>query len=206
MSWWEVSFPVTGFSGFYVTGPLSTPLPVVLVNFTGSRQGTGVLLNWQVGVESGLLRYEVEGSVDGVAFSTLGNVLADGSSSYQYFVAAPSAGLHFYRLKMVNTDGSSSYSSVAVVDLSAAAGSAGVQVLSNPFTSFCVIRVVSGMAGPAQLRLTDISGKILWRSQVALVAGVNTYTLPSAATLAKGIYLLSVSGGQMMETVKVVKE
>ncbi len=210
-NWWEVSFPVTGFSGFYVTGPLSLPLPVVIEHFSGMMQGTGVLLNWQVGVESGLLRYEVQGSGDGATFSTVGVVgagsgSAAGSSAgaYQYFVADPSAGSNFYRLKMVNTDGTFAYSNVVVVDL--AAGGRGVEVLSNPFSSSCAVRVTTVSGGTVGLRLMDISGKVLWSSEMVLGVGVNTFVLPSSAALAKGVYLLSVVGGNVRETVKVVKE
>jgi hypothetical protein len=204
MSWWEVSFPVTGFSGFYVTGAISTPLPVVFERFSGVAQGTGVLLSWQVGVESGVLRYEVEGSTDGVVYTTLGDVLASGAAAYHYFVADPAVGANYYRLKLVNTDGSFSYSTVVVVNIPV--GTSGVQVLSNPFTTSCTIRVTAAAGGPVALRLTDISGKTLWHCQSTLSAGVNTFALPLAGELARGLYLLTVSGGRVQETVKVVKE
>ena len=213
-NWWEVSFPVTGFSGFFVTGPLAFPLPVVVEHFSGMMQGTGVLLNWQVGVESGLLRYEVQGSTDGVNYSTVGAVAAGsgvssggsgsgGASSYQYFVVNPAAGSDFYRLKLVNTDGTFAYSNVVAVDVAAGHG---VVVLSNPFTSSCTVRVTAVSSGTVNLRLMDISGKVLWSSEMVLGVGVNTFVLPSTAALAKGVYLLSVVGGDVRETVKVVKE
>jgi hypothetical protein len=219
-NWWEVSFPVTGFSGFYVTGPTSLPLPVVLEHFGGMLQGTGVLLNWQVGVETGLLRYEVQGSADGVVFGLLGAVAAAGGSAsagaggggataagagaYQYFVADPSPGENYYRLKMVNTDGTFAYSPVVVVDVTE--GGRGVEVLGNPMGASCMVRVTAESGGPVRLRLTDISGKVLWRSERMLGVGVNTFPFAPAGALARGVYLLTVSGGQVEVTVKVVKE
>lgn len=211
-SWWEVSFPVTGFSGFYVTGPISAPLPVVLEGFGGVLQGTGVLLNWVVGLETGLLSYEVEGSTDGVAFSALGSVLptssgasSSGAGSYQYFVADPAVGANYYRLKMVNTDGTFSYSNVAVVEF--AGHGAGVRVLGNPLFAGSVVQVTAVSGGPVSLRLTDISGKTLWVRSAVLGVGVNTFALSSSTgSLARGVYLLTVVSGEMRETVKVVKE
>ena len=225
-NWWEVSFPVAGFSGFYVAGPVGLPLPVTLERFTGMLQGTGVLLNWQVADETGFLRYEVEGSADGVGFSPLGAVAAASSptaapsgtagasgaagagpgwaGAYQYFVADPAMGENYYRLKMVNADGTFTYSPIVVVDVSS--GGRGVVVLSNPFVSSCTLRVTVGSGGPVSMRLMDMSGKVLSTSVLTLVAGVNTFVLPGTSGLAAGVYLVSLVGSQVRATVKVVKE
>jgi SprB repeat len=45
---WEVTIPVTGFSGFYVHTNLFAPLPITLNYFNGTRQGNNHLLNWKV--------------------------------------------------------------------------------------------------------------------------------------------------------------
>jgi len=205
-NWWEVTFPVTGFSGFFATGPTSFPLPVVLERFGGAPQGTGVLLTWKVGVESGFSRYEVESSVDGVAYSNIGVVAGSGSGGeYQFFDGAAAAGNNFYRLKMVDIDGGFTYSNVVVVNIANRSGKV-VQVMSNPFASACTIRVTAPMAGPFSLRLTDISGKTLWQENKVLGVGVNTLVLVQTSGLAKGMYILTVVGKQVQETVKLVKE
>ena len=208
-NWWEVSFPVAGFSGFYVAGPVGLPLPVRLERFTGVMQGTRVLLKWQVADEVGFLRYEVEGSAGGVAFSPLGVVAAGasgagGAGAYQYFVGNPWVGENFYRLKMVNDDGTFTYSPVVVVDVTS--GGRGVVVLSNPFTTSCTLRVTAVSGGPVSVRLMDLSGRLLSNSVFTLVAGVNTFVLPGTSGLASGVYVVSLVGGEMRETVKVVKE
>jgi hypothetical protein len=208
-SWWEVSFPVTGFSGFYITGPISQPLPLVLTRFSGMLQGAGVLLSWQVEQESGLAQYDVEGSTDGVSYLNVGEVASAGGAaggsggSYQYFVADPAVGENYYRLKMVNTDGTFSYSNVVVV---AVAGSGqGITVLGNPFVTSCMVRVTAATGAPVSLRLTDISGKLLWHEEMVLSAGTTTFILPQTAGLAPGVYLLSLMGTSIQQTVKVVK-
>ncbi len=203
--WWEVTFPVTGFSGFFATGPTGFPLPVVLERFSGAPQGTGVLLTWKVGVESGLLRYEVESSVDGAEYKNIGGVGVEGSEVYQFFQEDPAAGNNFYRLKMVDIDGAFVYSNVVVVNIANGPRKL-VRVLGNPFASACTIRVAASEAGPFSLRLTDISGKTLWEEYKVMDVGVNTIELRQTGLLTKGIYMLTVIGKQVRETVKLVKE
>ncbi|HWB92485.1 MAG TPA: hypothetical protein VG605_11555 [Puia sp.] len=236
-SWWEVSFSVTGFSGFYVTGPMAFPLPVVLEGFGGLKSGSGVLLNWKVAEESGLARYEVQRSDDGVGFSTVGEVVASGAASgsgtvsgsgaggsssgaegsssgaaaggagsYRFFDGAPVAGKNFYRLRMVNMDGSFTYSQVIVVDVTAEEGGQWVRAQRNPWSGACSVVVTAEAGGQVSMRLADVSGKALWHGDWTLGAGANTLLLPQTATLAPGIYFLSVLGRQGMQTIKLVKE
>ena len=206
-NWWEVTFLVTGFSGFFATGPTSFPLPVVLERFGGAAEGTGVLLTWKVGVESGFSRYEVESSVDGNGYKNIGVVAARsaGGGEYQFFDGDVAAGNNFYRLKMVDIDGAFTYSNVVVVNIANGSGKV-VQVMCNPFAGACTIRVAAPVAGPFSLRLTDISGKVLWQENRVMGVGVNTFALGQTSGLAKGMYLLTVVGKQVQETVKLVKE
>ena len=49
-NWWEVSFPVTGFSGFYIS-TANIALPLTLLNFNGNLKNNNVLLNWKTSEE-----------------------------------------------------------------------------------------------------------------------------------------------------------
>jgi hypothetical protein len=203
-NWWTVTFTVTGFSGFFVTGPVGIPLPVTLESFSGQPRSGGVLLSWTVGIETGMASYEVDGSSDGVGFTRLGTVAAAGASGYQYFDADGSAGDHFYRLRMVNLDGTYSYSNIVLVKI--AGENRAVQVLGNPVSGNCTVRIVAASAGQVNLRLADVSGKTLWVGSARVGVGANTIVLPGMDRFAAGVYVLSVDGGQVKGTVKVVKE
>ena len=91
-----------------------------------------------------------------------------------------------------------------LVKIAAGAGSA-VQVLGNPVGASCTLRIVTGSAGQVSLRLTDVSGKVLWQGNAAVGVGSNTIVLPGMDRFARGVYLLRVEG-QVRGTVKVVKE
>ena len=218
-NWWEVSFSVTGFSGFYVTGAIGVPLPVDLEDFGGVASGSGVLLSWKVGIETGLSRYEVQRSTDGVGFATIGSVQPGGR---QFYDGSAVVGSDFYRLRMVNVDGSFTYSKVVVVDVSGSASSGAaagwVRVLGNPFSGACSVAIVgpaggsggSGASGAGlgivSLRLASASGVVIWRSEVAVGVGGTVVQLDATSRLASGVYFLTVMGAQGQETVKLVKQ
>lgn len=89
----------------WTAGNSSAPLPVQLLNFKGQRQDAeNVLLTWQTASETNNLGFEVEMSIDGVNFQTLGFIDGAGNSnilkSYQ-FVVNQNTNAH-YRLQMID--------------------------------------------------------------------------------------------------------
>jgi len=219
-NWWEVSFSVTGFSGFFATGPIGVPLPVVLEDFGAVASGPGVLLSWKVGEETGLSYYVIQRSLDGevfdsvgVAFDAAGAALGSAGTPFgsagaaatgdrQFFDGSALIGKNFYRLKLVNVDGSFTFSQVVVVSLDGSpAGSRWVYLLGNPVHGTAT--VMAAVSGPVSMRLTSASGQVIWVRQRMLSAGANTIGM---GELASGVYFLTVVGGQGEQTVRVVRE
>jgi hypothetical protein len=138
-NWWEVGFPVTGFSGFFVTGLINSVLPVTVRQVTASKTNDGVLVEWQVGNEVNFLHYEVETRHDGNGFSTVGIVAATNNTSYNFLHGNPVAGINYYRLKLVDIDGNFSYSRTVSClndDLNYS-----VRILKNPFVQNLQLKV-----------------------------------------------------------------
>jgi hypothetical protein len=109
------------FSEFYLGGSPS-PLPVVLTSFAATAGASGtVRLAWATASEVNSQAFEVERSLDGVAFSKVGQVAAAGTSStartYGLLDAALPAGASqlYYRLRQVDQDGTAHYSPVCAV-------------------------------------------------------------------------------------------
>lgn len=96
--------------------PFGTILPVRLISFTAIPQGSAVLLKWIVGVEDNVLKYEIEYSVNGVSFTTIGNKTATGSRDYLYAHLTPSKGFNYYRLKTIDKNGRVVYSEIRKVN------------------------------------------------------------------------------------------
>lgn len=87
---WEVSFDVTGFSGFFVKTQ-DAALPVTFGNISASIKDGQLLVNWQTLSETNNSHFSIEASADGVSFTPIGRVASlstEGNStstqSYQF--------------------------------------------------------------------------------------------------------------------------
>ena len=95
-----------------------TPLPLDLIQFSGSNKNTSAELYWQTASEINVKGFSVEKSNDGISFRALEeNILAKGASFNTYmYVDAHLETKSYYRLLMKDNDGSSRYSKVIFVD------------------------------------------------------------------------------------------
>ncbi len=117
---WEVSFEVTGFSGFFVQGA-SDPLPVQLISFEAGVRENDAVLSWLVADAENFSHFELQKSSDARQFKTFGRVAFTGAHKHYEAIdknlvqEASEDGKLYYRLKMIDTDGSFAYSKIEQV-------------------------------------------------------------------------------------------
>jgi hypothetical protein len=94
---WEVTFDVTGFSGFFVK-TTGDALPVDFGEINATIKGSSLFVNWRTLSETNNSHFEIEASIDGKAFVKIGEVKSnaeDGTSaspiSYQFSTTEQSA-------------------------------------------------------------------------------------------------------------------
>jgi len=209
-SLWSVTFDVTGFSGFFVSGTPIVPLPLTLINFSGQAESAGNLLTWQTASEENTAYFEVQRAIRGTAsFEDLGRVAAAGNSSltrqYNYTDALASTHpAYSYRLKMVDEDGRYTYS--PIVTLQPAVPSLNVVVAPNPFVTPVSLTVGSPAAGAATVVVLNMNGARLVERSVVLQKGDNALDVSMIAGLPQGVYFLQVTTGTQQQTAKFVKE
>jgi hypothetical protein len=176
--------------------PVSTPLPVHLLTFTGEKQANSAQLVWTSASEESFRGYSVERSTDGRAFSEVGFVIARGAVTTQRYnyndnLVGLTTPYVYYRLRLVDLNGSYSYSAVVRLAL----GSDGAQsmiVLGNPVTTGAIrLQVNSAGATLARISVTDIGGRIVASRQLQLYTGSSTLSLALPAQLAKGTYTIT---------------
>ncbi|MFK7809466.1 MAG: T9SS type A sorting domain-containing protein [Saprospiraceae bacterium] len=113
-----VEIPLTG-TPVFLRDFINTALPVELASFVATPQEKQVLLTWLTLSELNSDYFEIEHSVNGVDFNTIGKVRAKGNSvisqHYEYNHTQPSIGYNYYRLKQTDLDGTSSYSKIKQV-------------------------------------------------------------------------------------------
>lgn len=111
---------VSAFGEFAVAGNTSVnPLPVQWISVKASWKGEDVTVNWQTASEDRNDRFEIERSVDGLLFETIGFVRGKGRvnqvSTYDFYdskVGLVNRPVLYYRIKQIDSDGNFSYSSM----------------------------------------------------------------------------------------------
>jgi Leucine-rich repeat (LRR) protein len=190
--WWIVSFPVSGFSGFFLSTS-AVPFPLTLLTFTGAPNGYAVDLQWTTTDEENASVFGVQRSADGVAFNTIGSVPAKntlGEYGYVFTDANPLAGNNFYRLKLQDLGGQFTYSPIVEVSMAAQAG--GLLAYPNPAVSNTSIIFQSAGAAPYTIRITDASGKLMAQLAGMSAVGSNKIDL-DVHSFASGAYTVTIT-------------
>ncbi|OQP65341.1 hypothetical protein A3860_16880 [Niastella vici] len=148
-----------------VNWPPAAPLPVSLVNYTGSRSGNNVTLQWTTTFESNNTGFEIQRSIGNSAYEKVGFVATkadNGNSStqlaYQFREENLARGNSWYRLVQIDKDGTRTVMPVKGVrgleELSK------VTVYPNPGKSGNM-NVLFGSSAIRDIIITDMGGRIL---------------------------------------------
>jgi hypothetical protein len=191
-SWWTVTFPVSGFSGFFLSTKI-VPLPLTLLQFTGVVEGKTVGLSWKTTNELNTSQFVVERSGNGSSFNAIGTVAATnlaGENDYQFTDAAPLAGDNSYRLKIVDVNGKSTYSTIVLI--SAGGQSGAYLVYPNPVHGLASVVFNTSSPGKYCMQVIDPLGRPLQVLNGVSVAGANKVDIEMGGYSA-GVYTIVIS-------------
>jgi hypothetical protein len=198
---------VTSFSPFsFGSAAGGGALPVEMTSFTGHVVPEGVALNWTTQIEINNDRYNVERSVDGVTFETIGEVSGAGNSSvekhYEYIDTDPKEGLLYYRLKQVDIDGAFENSELVSVLIKGSEGPTVTwAIYPNPAQS--KIEISGGETGKlVEVEITDQTGRSI--SHAAVTFGNNESL--DVSTLSPGMYILKLVGADGVGSQRFIKQ
>lgn len=196
----------TGFSQFFLVSA-NTTLPLQLITFNATALNEGASLNWNTGNEFSNKGFNVQKSLDGINFNTIGFVAGKnqntnaGNYSYTYFDSAIQQGItYFYRLEQADVNGKSAFSPVRSVKLAGA----GTKLIVYPNPTKSIAHVVTGKTMVATINLTDVNGKTVW-SMARQNLGSNGFDVPMK-NLPPGVYMLWLQENQTRQSIKIVKE
>jgi F5/8 type C domain/Secretion system C-terminal sorting domain len=181
----------------------STPLPVLLLNFTANLvQNRYVTLQWQTSMEENNDRFEIERSTDGVQFISIDTVQGAGNSStiqsYSTSDLKPVKGISFYRLKQVDLDGQYSYSSIRIIKIGT---TVAPLVYPNPVNS--VFTAVSGAEPIREIVIYNAQGRIV---QYAMGNPTEEEMMVNIAGLSTGMYILKIKTDSQIYQHKILKD
>ncbi|HET9502620.1 MAG TPA: LamG-like jellyroll fold domain-containing protein [Hymenobacter sp.] len=183
----------TGLTDFsiWTLGNMMNPLPVRLLDFAAQPQGAAVGLSWHTASEKNSTRFDIERSLDGVAFAKLGTVAAQGTTTqahaYAFRDAQLPAGANalYYRLRQVDADGTFAFSPVRTVRVADGRASAGLLALApNPTHAGAAL---SGAPAGVAVQVLDALGRTVYATTTT-AEGTATLALP--AGLPGGVYIV----------------
>jgi hypothetical protein len=177
---------------------ITSPTPVALIEFKGVTTTQGNRLNWSTSSEQNNAGFEVQRSLDGQRFTTIGFVKSaslNGNSqqilAYQFMDVNPASGTNYYRLKQIDLDQKFSLSRVIALQIKPTAIKLSVQIYPNPTVSNVNLTISSITNGPIAILVLDGQGKLIQRFNRNMVAGTQTMQW-SVSNWASGIYHIRI--------------
>ncbi|MEP7141722.1 MAG: T9SS type A sorting domain-containing protein [Ferruginibacter sp.] len=177
------------------------PLPVQLLSFTGIKSNGSIQLKWMTENEINASHFIIERSVDGVAFATTGEVVANnrgGKNEYGYTDAQPVNGINFYRLKQTDIDGRFSYS--PVIRILNNTGELILTLSPNPAKNFISI-TYPGKKEMLTISIYDVAGRLVKKQTRKNVLPL----IVTLQSLGEGMYFIQVSDGETVQKGRFVK-
>ena len=170
-----------------VTIPFTVVVPVGLLSFSAQKANADqdALLLWTSNAEINFAYYDIERSVNGADFISLGRVSPDATPglihTYSFTDANTVTGQNIYRLKMVDIDGRNSLSEFRTLSF----GKKHIIVLSpNPAHEYTVLKgAEKGMTAV----ILDAEGKSIKRYNIS----DNNFRLP-LNQIAAGMYFIQI--------------
>ena len=183
-------------------------LPVQLIAFTCSINGSSVHLRWSTATETNLGYFEIERSRNNSSFLKVGRINSSGSSTSlkQYFFSDDNLaeGKYQYRLKMIDDDGTSKYSPLQAIELSVPKEYYLEQNYPNPFNPITTISYTLPVESRVELLIYNINGeKVAELVNETQEAGSYTVSF-NAMRLASGVYLCQLRAGEFLQIKKMV--
>lgn len=178
--------------GFTISVSAGNTLPVNLTDFSVRRSNGVNILNWSTQQELNTRHFVVERSTDGVAYTGIGQVAANGNGNvtrrYSYTDNHPVNGINYYRLRAVDNDNSYKFSDIRSIRNE---GIADITVYPNPVRERLILSVNADKATSGQVVILDLSGKIVYSGKIKIPQG-NTMVPVAADAIASGSYIIKI--------------
>jgi Secretion system C-terminal sorting domain len=196
---------IVSFSPFAV-GRGGAPLPLKFGDIKAVQKNDAVQVDWYSLTETNLDHYEVERSMDGRNFITIGQAAARGNNNdradYLYKDNISNDGIFFYRIKAVDIDSKSSYSSIVRISLSKQL-SAEMVLYPNPVSDQRItVQATYLPKSSYKLNVFNLSGTSVYQQNFEHGGGAISQQIQLPLSLHTGIYIVSVTNGAEIKMTK----
>jgi len=193
---------------YFVMASDAMLLPATMSAITASEQPGGIQVKWTILTETGINRYEVEKSTDGLHYHAAAGLPSKGNSrtaaDYHWLDRDPVDGNNYYRIKIIGLDGDIKYSGVVKVVIARKA--TNLYIYPNPVKGNTIrLQLVNLEKGVYQVTISNQLGQPVFNKTIEHAGGSAVFTLQPGKALAVGLYQLGLSGNHLYETVPVLK-
>lgn len=166
---------MNGFSAFAVAQSVS-PLPVNLLDFTGTAEADFNHLSWTTASEINNDYFTLERSTDGVTFGEIGRIDGAGNSTqllhYSFNDMTPAEGVNYYRLRQTDYNGHFSYSGIVTLEFHR--GMMFVNnIRPNPTSGEVNFDFISPEETEIHFVITDMTGRVVADEYRVVKPGTN---------------------------------
>ena len=180
----------------------SSVVPLQLISFSGKNINNKVQLSWVTENEINTSHFDIEKSGDGMLFFKKGETTAvnnSGINKYTFTDDQPLNGLNYYRLRQVDLDGKFTYS--PVVRIFTDKGLQQVSVYPNPANEFIYI-TYAGNKDKITLSIYNVQERLISK-QTVKAGSINKIRVHQ---LAKALYFIELTDGELIQTKKFIKQ
>ena len=175
------------------TMEFSPTLPVKFVSFTAKEYTAKTTLTWQIGDESDVDHYEIQKSINGSDFVTIGNAGTTGSSIYTFDDNAVESRTVYYRINAVYKNGSAHYS--VILSLKKNNHTQSFRISPNPVKNGDMNIVTTNFQpGKYNISITSTTGHVIYSAPVSITEGVSGQHIQLPGSIVKGIYYVRLTG------------
>jgi hypothetical protein len=191
------------FDDFELIAATTGGLPVEFTHFTAQYKNQQTNLEWATASEVNSAAFDVERSNDGVNFTTIGQVKAEGRAyNYTFTDENPLSGTNYYRLKQIDVDGKFDYSPIRMVQLGK---TTTVALYPNPTSLGTTTNLSYASIAEETLNIAilDGLGRTISVQSVAVNKGDNIIPIETT-DLSEGTYWVKISNETSVQTIPLM--
>jgi hypothetical protein len=190
--------------------PVCTVLDENFLSASACSKNKNNILNWTVSDNAKVQQYNIERSADGIEFVSIATVLpqstGNNNNPYQFTDADAatriSEPLLYYRIKLVQINGHIIYSKV--MEVKSSLHMTGLTLTPNPVANFTTVYFLADHSAAITVQVVDLKGKSVWKKQYTAGVGMNMLPLNNLQALPDGVYIVNVSNGKQVQSVKML--
>ena len=189
---WEVTFNVTGFSGFYAyTNKVATPLALTWQYITAIENGSNNEIIWGAYNSDNGGTFDVQSSINDQSFNTIASIPYNNTQVVYSTVDINPPAQVYYRIKYTDKDGTVSYSATKMINRHQANSFVITSIYPVPAKNNLIVATYSPIATTITYTIIDATGQIVKSEQHGETQSAEQ--LLDISRLNNGIYLIKVT-------------